>query len=1461
MQIFFVAIALTVSSLLLFRTVIKPVPPKFSVADRLTENGVLYDVSSLAARSTSTERSGGITARRVYRAIKRMAKQAEKAIARGEAPSAVIKSFYSRRADIISACGKAVRSASKSYLLGTVNGLPRIFSLCDSLVSNTRGAVTRELLTEAVRTYNKKAPLNFNEIAELPDMLGLCVCGLISIVVEISMRKESAAKRGLSDGAEDKVNLDLIFDDEYVCGLSSAMTNDAEALTAVLEHNGVSESEADARRRKTSAELAAIMYSCIDALDMISALTCAELVALSPCNDVLLRNEFYERADAKTRYACLEEVCRIASKHRASEIAAAHEIADIASLTHGSVLDVVFPHSGTTWRRIATEAAALGISASLIAVVTVFVQPMFLWFVAVMSTVIYSCADRLTSALAAQFFEGHSRALFEQTDRGSYGKIGEIKRAINDIVPVLQAVLIVACACRFDLIVFAVAALPPLTEFLCALFLSVVNASVKPFLRALTAVREFIKAPKNVVELGESACKVRLGMFDEPLKRVFQAIFAATVISLAAVYGNIVMIIVGAALVVPVFYDGSLNIRFIGRAKGEATTEIREEAEKGDVIEYFRKGSKYSVNLTDNADVFTVADSCGAVRVRNERISLSFDVAFETPSVRASLADCDGAFQRHKSVYRAKNADAEFCAEILTPPDINGCLCRVTMVNRSGEARSCEIEAVCAAGGAYAGGRTDRGIAALCDGEALGLYLSERMPFETRFDGGAATVKITLGTEAFSRRSVLFAAIFARDLDGLKRGVKRLDEPMCFERAEVSASVFASLGAAYDTKLAALLVRDEFDVDTNIGDRRLPTVVSERGARENLKRFGFAFNSVVALDENTAYCDGVKVDLPRAREIALRACGTETAEETFPVGAETVEKTLEKSTRFYESDERDYDVKTPFGGLLASGELCVDDFDREYRVKHTLADGDVYVEDGKLYCGHGDGYIAACDVAVGEDRVAPRVFGKDKSSVVYGSGYSRATLHGDGYIATLTRYLARGKNAEIFAVDIENADDRPKTINVMFFSRVGMLRPLRVGKTSHAVYVTDRVSGLGFSMLSSERIGDFTPYKEGYCRRDDITKISGLDMDGVRIAPAISIGLAADAQSRVRTAFALSTAGAPGLDRIDVKTADYFLETEKEFVGSSPIKAHTTDKILDYLYGKAFYTAYTSGFLRERARDGFIALSCYAAKYADIDEASAALVSSGKMVVCGSVGLFEMLSYVSAVKDHVDFVGCDGILEKRVDDNSTVADACVHALDTAIANTTARLSVAEYALLRRAVSVGCEMLRRKRYFAVANELGRVSISEGGDDVIALFARAVMRFEADRDDEANDLLIKLDHALFYGRLPKTVAMFGKRYTVNESDVYALYHAVVTKYLFGVTYKNGSVEFLPHVSAVSPHIEYELAAHGNKVSVVIADGEKRGAWRMRIGNITYAKNRLGANEKIDGRIVLFTDDTHV
>ena len=287
--------AITAAVALVFRYAVPRRKPEFSTGERLTRRALLYSIGRLSKRCAVTEVGFGINAgdvkpRRIFAVI-------EKELAARSALDEWAQIAYDAHDLIADAYERAKTAVRKSYAIGHVDGVPRLFMLCNNIVVGTQADISVEGLTAAVRTFEINAPLTRAERELFVDMMRFCLCGYFCVVARSAQARAEVFSDGVADGAVGKADLDHITHDDYVCGLLSATdARNKPAADRLLEVNGVDVSVAQASRQTHLANVYTDVSSVISSLEKLNAMCGESAISRSlPLNlpdKAMLRNYY-----------------------------------------------------------------------------------------------------------------------------------------------------------------------------------------------------------------------------------------------------------------------------------------------------------------------------------------------------------------------------------------------------------------------------------------------------------------------------------------------------------------------------------------------------------------------------------------------------------------------------------------------------------------------------------------------------------------------------------------------------------------------------------------------------------------------------------------------------------------------------------------------------------------------------------------------------------------------------------------------------------------------------------------------------------------------------------------------------------------------------------------------------------------------------------------------------------------
>ncbi|MCH5160584.1 MAG: hypothetical protein J1G04_00985 [Clostridiales bacterium] len=259
MEVFLISTAVLAAFLLLLRFVAPPLKVRFRIEDRISTQALLNRVAFLAKSCEVTESGFGISTRSVKRAIKRNIKFLE---------IYAVSDRYLIPADtsqLLSAVYERYRGVARLCLKqGHVGRYPRLFLLCDTVVKNTRGCITPELMSKVISEFSQ---LTADEKNELYDVLTFCLAALICTALEDYKKRRHDCEAGISDAGARRVDLDRLNNIDYINGQCAAVSEEGKRELFVLaENNGIDIDAAVKSSNIHAAETAEILTSATAAI-------------------------------------------------------------------------------------------------------------------------------------------------------------------------------------------------------------------------------------------------------------------------------------------------------------------------------------------------------------------------------------------------------------------------------------------------------------------------------------------------------------------------------------------------------------------------------------------------------------------------------------------------------------------------------------------------------------------------------------------------------------------------------------------------------------------------------------------------------------------------------------------------------------------------------------------------------------------------------------------------------------------------------------------------------------------------------------------------------------------------------------------------------------------------------------------------------------------------------------------
>nr|MDE5592935.1 hypothetical protein [Clostridiales bacterium] len=254
MRTAFIIFAIFIAVVLLVRFAAPAAVPRFyrHSAERLTHSALIGNIRALSKRCAVTEYGQGISYRTIK--IRNVLSDCKKRVSRGIADDWQY-ALDGGSDSILLAFSDGKSAARYSAYCGHVGKYPRVFLFCERFIRDSGCDITRRSLFDAISAFKEYAEFTQSERKILCGMLRLCLIGYLFVAAESAQKCGEEYDGGVADGAGGNVNLDYIHDDDYVCGLLQACSQDERSsVERLLEHNGVDICSADSRRRKRLAQ-------------------------------------------------------------------------------------------------------------------------------------------------------------------------------------------------------------------------------------------------------------------------------------------------------------------------------------------------------------------------------------------------------------------------------------------------------------------------------------------------------------------------------------------------------------------------------------------------------------------------------------------------------------------------------------------------------------------------------------------------------------------------------------------------------------------------------------------------------------------------------------------------------------------------------------------------------------------------------------------------------------------------------------------------------------------------------------------------------------------------------------------------------------------------------------------------------------------------------------------------------
>lgn len=876
-------------------------------------------------------------------------------------------------------------------------------------------------------------------------------------------------------------------------------------------------------------------------------------------------------------------------------------------------------------------------------------------------------------------------------------------------------------------------------------------------------------------------------------------------------------------------------------------------------IAYFGGEPSYKSNRTESGHVSVTADNRGCVIVESPDLLLSsaLKLLCRADGKEISLAACDGAFERHKSIYRAAIEDMEIAAEIIAPEECDAC-CRVTVINRNQSPKTVELAAIYAPMTETTVGMSNgiNGGVAIEDSNGMVALAFDR---SATYGGdlnaftdsnelvlGKSKAPVAIGVSkmtivGFSRSIAQIVALHGKSKRELERAIEQVTSAGYFDYADACARVFCGLKP------------HEFHESQSA----MPALAERKRSRAPYKAHS----------------------LPKIKCDIVLPCGELTENGVF-----TVDPSCCGTSKKYRNILSDGDVQV---SLSHDGYIDI----RSSKCKYGIIDKpDVFSNMPKVF------------TAIGEDGImwSPTLkpLGKGELQTTHTYTHTEYKSAYNGCITSLKVYIARKSNLVVFDLEIENTENKSRSLDAMFSALA--CRDSTVHFNGNNVYAD--CGEKSFAVFSTQKIKSFTPYKEGYFVRGEIDRCGNFRAGGSTPAPTVSVGIKLPPNGKSRAAFCVVMTDGKDIEKhaFDILTADAYIDTETEYFKRFwKIRLQSSDKHLNCMYKRSLYQAYACGVNNidgnYSVKDTCVLLR--AAKYVDYKSTKRNITKllrtqfeSGIFGPDNDDGI-----YVAAlIADYVEHTRDYGFLDeyvpykpKRVhgrliEINGTVLEHCLRALDTAI------YSMEEKSDLAHSICRDKVFIEALHYYAelCKNDINRREMYyDAIKNISSLCDSNVRQFKASNFFESADN----ESAIIYARALNIIGEYDKAFGildnvnpinaairlglksyVNEPYMFcynyknggngrdeiiaALYYITVTEQLLGIKLRGSNVKISPCTAYQTPHVEFDIALNGGKAHIVVDDTEKQGDWGMRVDKIDYGIKSFGI-DRHNGATVTF------
>lgn len=858
------------------------------------------------------------------------------------------------------------------------------------------------------------------------------------------------------------------------------------------------------------------------------------------------------------------------------------------------------------------------------------------------------------------------------------------------------------------------------------------------------------------------------------------------------------------------------------RAANEKLDSLPAKAYADSETAYIGCGPEYSARKVCGGRVFADCDNRGMIRlgrVGTQHVFDGLEISFEYNGKSVSLAECDGAFDGSKYVYRAYDPHIEFAAEIVTPVDCDCCCCKITAVNRLPEAVEVKLIGAVIA-------RIDKKSPPQINGKRIAVDDDGRITAIAFGNGAVFDHTDDKQTNVAFRR---ISATRAVKIDGFSKCEQILT-------IAYGASVLEA-----DSVFERVYCEGYFDCATDC----LHAFSATEDMRINAPPDGYCMMS----------------DSPSRAKYAAPSDDSELDGYRLDGGF-----SLSAESKIYNDG---YVCNTLSNGRIGL-KLYQNSIGGIFRVRPRL-----YITDKKTAYKNTD---KVC-VTMGENGVlwSPLggKLGRGYTRVEHSLGHTTYFCAYNGCVCELECRIAENSDSVLFDLTVKNRVPFARCLDVMI--SVSTAEKSTITPFCNGISVNADDERKSFALSCSQKIVDSAEYKESYFSHGRIVRLRDFRRGGSTPAPTVSTCLKLEPYDGARVVFCLALDNVSDL-QTPMAVADAACTAERELrCRSERVKLMSDDNVLNVMHARALHTARIGAMLLDglSVPHECAILSCV--KYIDKPLVKRRLIELLKRQKPN--GAFDertdcvWISY--AVADYAAFACDASIFDEQVEyapdtasgkreiRSGTVKEHVMRAVDISALtlNDEPPFCVVYYKTLAEilryyAALCGVDAERAQKYLCAANR----AASEFSTNAQRLVAHGCRE---------NDPLLGAaawyccgDYGRAYDMLYAIAERMAAHPSINgderETVTSAVFYTLVTEKLIGAKIRGNRVKIEPHAGVDSPRLEFSLRSEsGGTVRVEIDDKAGSGDWRIRADKISYALNSIILGDKDNGKISVYRD----